>query len=133
VPLDVPESHRDLLEAPVAALATIGDDGFPQVTAVWFLYADGELKLSLNETRQKTKNLLSRPECTLLVLDTSNPARYLEIRARAQLILDESHALRDAVGHKYGVDLSAFDPPGQRRYAVTLEPVRVRAIDMSAG
>lgn len=133
VPLDVPESHRDLLEAPVAVLATIGDDGFPQVTAVWFLYADGELKLSLNETRQKTKNLLSRPECTLLVLDTSNPARYLEIRARAQLILDESHALRDAVGHKYGVDLSAFDPPGQRRYAVTLEPARVRAIDMSAG
>ena len=133
MPLDVPESHRDLLEAPVAVLATIGDDGFPQVTAVWFLYADGELKLSLNETRQKTKNLLSRPECTLLVLDTSNPARYLEIRARAQLILDESHALRDAVGHKYGVDLSAFDPPGQRRYAVTLEPARVRAIDMSAG
>jgi len=29
-------------------------------------------------------------------------------------------------------DLSAFDPPGQRRYAVTLEPVRVRVIDMSA-
>ena len=133
MPLDVPESHRDLLEAPVAVLATIGDDGFPQVTAVWFLYADGELKLSLNETRQKTKNLLSRPECTLLVLDTSNPARYLEIRARAQLTLDETHALRDAVGHKYGVDLSAFDPPGQRRYAVTLEPARVRAIDMSAG
>jgi PPOX class probable F420-dependent enzyme len=117
----------------VAALATIGDDAFPQVTAVWFLYADGELKLSLNETRRKTKNLLSRPECTLLVLDTSNPARYLEIRARAQLTLDETHALRDAVGRKYGVDLSTFDPPGQRRYAVTLEPARVRAIDMSAG
>jgi PPOX class probable F420-dependent enzyme len=132
VPLDVPESHRDLLEAPVAALATIGDDGFPQVTAVWFLYADGELKLSLNETRQKTKNLLSRPECTLFLLDASNPARYLEIRARAQMTLDESHALRDAVGRKYGVDLSTFDPPGQRRYAVTLEPVRVRVIDMSA-
>ena len=132
VPLDVPESHRDLLEAPVAALATIGDDGFPQVTAVWFLYADGELKVSLNETRRKTKNLLSRPECTLFVLDTSNPARYLEIRARAHLTRDENHELRDAVGRKYDVDLSTFDPPGQGRYAVALEPVRVRAIDMSA-
>ncbi len=132
MPLDVPESHRNLLEAPVAALATIGDDGFPQVTAVWFLHADGELKLSLNETRQKTKNLLRRPECNLFVLDTANPARYLEIRARAQLTLDEDHALRDAVGRKYGVDLSTFDPPGQRRYAVELEPVHIRAIDMSA-
>ena len=133
MPLDVPESHRDLLDAPVAVLATIGDDGFPQVTAVWFLYADGELRVSLNETRQKVKNLLRRPECSLFILDTSNPARYLEIRSRAELKLDESHALRDAVGRKYGVDLSGFDPPGQRRYAVRLEPVRVRAIDMSAG
>ena len=133
MPLDVPESHRDLLGAPVAVLATVGDDGLPQVTALWFLFADGELKLSLNETRQKTKNLLGRPECSLFILDTSNPARYLEVRSRAELELDESHALRDAVGRKYGVDLSNFDPPGQRRYAVRLEPLRVRAIDMSAG
>lgn len=132
VPLDVPETHRDLLDAPVAVLATIGDDGLPQVTAVWFLYADGELQVSLNETRQKTKNLLRRPECTLLVLDTSNTARYLEIRSRAEVVPDEGHALRDAVGRKYGVDLAGFDPADQRRYAVRLEPVRVRAIDMSA-
>jgi PPOX class probable F420-dependent enzyme len=132
VPLEVPESHRDLLDVPVAALATIGDDGFPQVTAVWFLYEDGELKLSLNETRRKTKNLLRRPQCDLFVLDTSNPFRYLEIRARAELSPDDDHALRNAVGQKYGVDLSNFDPPGQARYAVRLDPVRVRAIDMSA-
>ena len=33
----VPESHRYLLDAQVATLATIGPDGRPQLTVVWFL------------------------------------------------------------------------------------------------
>ena len=44
---EFPEIHRDLLEAPVAVLSTVGRDGFPQVTATWFLFdqEDGALKL----------------------------------------------------------------------------------------
>ena len=30
----VPDSHRDLLDAPVATLATVGADGRPQLSAV---------------------------------------------------------------------------------------------------
>jgi hypothetical protein len=33
----IPDSHRDLLDAQVATLATIGGDGFPQLTELWFL------------------------------------------------------------------------------------------------
>jgi hypothetical protein len=70
----IPESHRDLLDAQVGALATIGGDGYPQVTGVWFLLdEDGEIRVSLNETRRKLKNLLERPACTLFILD---PSRY---------------------------------------------------------
>ena len=50
----IPESHQDLLTAEVAILATIGQDGYPQ----------------------------AQPECTLFILDTANPYRTLEIRAR---------------------------------------------------
>jgi len=39
----------------VATLATIGADGLPQLTEVWFLFEDGELRFSLNRTRLKTK------------------------------------------------------------------------------
>jgi hypothetical protein len=40
----IPDSHRNLAEAPVvASLSTIGADGTPQVTAVWFLtVGDGQ-------------------------------------------------------------------------------------------
>jgi hypothetical protein len=57
----IPASHRDLLDGQVATLGTIGPDGRPQLSAVWFL-ADGDtVRLSLNTARQKTKNLQANP------------------------------------------------------------------------
>jgi PPOX class probable F420-dependent enzyme len=122
----IPETHRDLLDAQVAALATIGGDGYPQVTGVWFLLdEDGEIKVSLNETRRKLKNLLERPACTLFILDPTNPYRYVEIRARAEVVPDTNQAVAKRVGAKYGADLAERDGPGESRYAVTLHPVHV--------
>jgi PPOX class probable F420-dependent enzyme len=126
-----PESHRDLLDSQVATLATIDAGGFPQLTEVWFLLDDGEVRLSLNSSRHKTRNLSERPECSLLILDLSSPTRYLEIRARAQIEPDDDYAFAQRVGAKYNADLRAHDGPGDRRVVVTLEPVRIHAVDMS--
>lgn len=133
MPLNVPDSHRDLLDNQVATLATIRADGFPQMTEVWFLYADGELKTSLNTTRLKTKNLAERPQCSLLLLDLSNPYRYLEVRGRARLEPDDDYEFARRLGAKYDADLSVHDGPGETRVAVTIEPVNVYAVDMSGG
>jgi PPOX class probable F420-dependent enzyme len=86
-----PDSHRDLLDEQVASLATIGANGFPQLTEIWFLYDDAadRLKLSMNSSRLKTKNLRRRPQCSLLILDLQNPYRYLEVRGTAQLEPDD--------------------------------------------
>ena len=80
-----PETHRDLLDAPVATLATIDGKGFPQQTEVWFLHEDGALRTSLNDSRLKTRNLMKRPQCSLFILDLSNPYRYLEVRGNAKI------------------------------------------------
>ena len=122
-----PESHRDLLKAEVAILATIGQDGYPQVTALWFLFdEDATLKLSLNSTRQKMKNLQAHPQCTLFILDTANPHRTLEVRARAEIKPDADYAFAKKLGAKYGgVDLSKNDRPGQTRFVVLLQPIKV--------
>jgi hypothetical protein len=60
----IPDSHRDLLTAATAVLATKGRDGLPQVTAVAFLHdtVDDLVKISLNNTRQKTKDLRRDPK-----------------------------------------------------------------------
>jgi PPOX class probable F420-dependent enzyme len=127
----IPDTHRDLLDAPVAALSTIGAAGFPQVTLVWFLHdTDGKLKLSLNTARRKTRNLQARPECALLIADPGNPYRYLEIRARARIEPDDDYELAGKVGQKYGADLRTRDQPGETRVAVTLDLVGVWPVDI---
>jgi PPOX class probable F420-dependent enzyme len=125
-----PESHRDLLDSQVASLATIDREGFPQVSEVWFLLADDELKLSLNSSRYKTANLTARPQCSLLLLDLTNPYRYLEVRGRARIDPDDDYAFAREVGAKYGADLSEHDKPGDHRVVVTIEPVRIHPVDM---
>jgi PPOX class probable F420-dependent enzyme len=129
----IPDSHRDLLDAPVATLATIGPDGRPQLSAVWFLAEGDTVRLSLNTTRQKTKNLTARPKVNLFILDTANPARYLELRGDATVAPDDDYAFADTISPKYGgIDVRMMDKPGEHRVVVTVEPVRINAVDMSA-
>jgi PPOX class probable F420-dependent enzyme len=120
-----------LLDAPVATLGTIDPEGRPQLTEIWFLHEDGELKLWLNDGRAKTRNLRERPVCSLLILDLQNPRRYLEVRGRARLTPDPDYAYAPKLGAKYGMDLSQIDEPGESRVVVTIEPEKVYAVDMS--
>ena len=126
-----PESHHDLLDAQVATLATIGANGFPQLTEIWFLHDDGELKISLSDARLKTKNLMARPQCSLFVLDLANPYRYLEVRGNAQIEPDDNYVFAAKINAKYNADVKVHDNPGDRRVVVTVDPVNVYAVDMS--
>jgi PPOX class probable F420-dependent enzyme len=126
-----PESHRDLLDAPVATLATLGKDGLPQMTEIWFLHDEGELKTSLNDSRLKTRNLQQRPECGLMILDLANPYRYLTVRGRATVEPDDDYAFAAKLGAKYGgADVREHDGPGESRVVVTIVPSNVYAVDM---
>ena len=128
----IPASHLDLLEASVAVLATVGPDGRPQQSVVWFL-ADGDLvRVSLNDSRQKTKNLLRNPVVDLLILDLAHTYRYLEIRGDAQIEPDPDYVIADRVGAKYdNADLRHHDRPGQSRVVLTIRPTTINAVDMS--
>jgi PPOX class probable F420-dependent enzyme len=126
----IPDSHRDLLQVPCATLATVGPDGRPQLSEVWFL-ADGDtVGVSLITTRQKTKNLRANPAVNLFILDPQGPYRYLEIRGDAEVTPDDDYAYAARLGAKYNADLRAHDQPGETRVAVTIKPVRINAIDM---
>jgi PPOX class probable F420-dependent enzyme len=130
---DFPSTHTDLLDLPVATLATISADGSPQLTEVWFLHEDGELKLSLNKTRHKTKNLTARPQCALFLLDLENPYRYMNVRGRARIEPDDDYTFADRLGQKYGgADLRNNDNPGETRVVVTIEPSSIYPVDMNA-
>ena len=130
----IPDSYADLLQAPVATLATVGPDGRPQMSSVWFLAEDGQVRFSLNTNRQKTKNLQAKPVIGVHIQDAANPARYLEVRGDARIEPDDDYTFATRLGAKYGgVDLRAMDAGQGRRVVVTVEPARVNAVDLSAG
>ncbi|HVW90274.1 MAG TPA: PPOX class F420-dependent oxidoreductase, partial [Gaiellaceae bacterium] len=112
-------------------LATVDAAGLPQLSEVWFLHEDGELKISLNTSRFKTRNLQARPGCSVLILDLANPYRYLEVRGSARVEPDGDYVFADRVGKKYGADLRVHDGPGESRVVVTIDVAKVHAVDMS--
>ena len=126
----IPESHRYLLDADVGVLATVGSDGRPQLTAVWFVAEGDTLAISLNTARQKTKNLQANAAATVFILDRQNPGRYLEVRGDATIEADDDYAFADRVGAKYQTNLREHDRPGNRQVKVDIHFVRINAVDM---
>jgi PPOX class probable F420-dependent enzyme len=124
---EIPDSHKDLLNAQIGVLGTIGTSGRPQLSATWFL-ADGEtVKISLNTTRQKVKNLRAEPKVSFLIFDPANPYKYVELRGDAEITPDDDYAFANQVGAKYGSDLRDRDQPGETRVVVAIKPTRVVA------
>jgi PPOX class probable F420-dependent enzyme len=122
----IPDSHRDLLNAQVAVLGTIGSSGRPQLSGIWFLAEDDTVKLSLNTARQKLKNLQANPKCSLIIFGDP-PYRYIELRGDAEITPDDDYSFADKLGAKYGADLRTRDNPGDTRVVVTIHPARVVA------
>jgi PPOX class probable F420-dependent enzyme len=127
----IPDSHRDLLDAPVATLATISPDGRPQVTGVWFLAEEGTIKISLNRARRKVRNLQRHAECGVLIYDPATPYRYLEIRGDARLLPDDDYEFANRLGAKYNTDVRGLDGPGESRVVAVVEPTTVNAVDLT--
>ena len=122
---EIPESHKDLLSAQVGVLGTVGASGRPQLSATWFL-ADGEtVKISLNTTRQKVKNLQANPKVSFMIIDPANPYKYVELRGDAEITSDADYAFADQLGAKYGADLRDRDKPGETRVVVAIKPARI--------
>ncbi len=126
--VSIPESHADLISnSQVLMLATNGHDGFPQVTATWFLQEDdSSIAISINTARQKLKNLQRDPHATLFFIDPANPYRTLEIRAETTIEPDDDYAFADRVGAKYGgANLREFDGADATRVVLRFTPVKV--------
>jgi PPOX class probable F420-dependent enzyme len=126
---EVPDTHQDLLRAPlVATLTTIDAQGRPQSTAVWYLVdEDGQLKGSILSSRQKYKNLSRNPHCDLFIIDPQNPFRTLEVRAEAELTEDPTKAMVRKFASAYNVDEAMLVNEDEDRYTVVYRPRRVVA------
>lgn len=121
-----PDTHLDLLQdGQFAVLSTVGPDGYPQSTVVWFLLEDGVLRTSVTKGRQKYKNLAREPKATLVVVDPANPYRTIEIRADVTIEDDADLAFLRRELAKYDTTVDGFGAPLDDRVVLTFEPTRV--------
>lgn len=122
----LPDEYRDLLDAPViAVLASIGPDGMPHASPVWFAHDGERILVSTTNDRQKYRNLRDRPVAAITVVDPTDPMRYLEIRADVELSPDPTGELRDRIAASQGLDGAGSDPPGTIRVVATLTPRQI--------
>ena len=95
----IPESHRDLVtdeKRAFASLATLMEDGSPQVTPVWFDVEGDCLRINTVRGRVKDRNMASRKGVALLIMDPEDPYRYIQIRGTVA-----AERVDDAVEHTH--------------------------------
>ena len=109
-----------------ATVTTLSSSGAPQTTATWFLVEDGIFKCSWEPTKQKVRNLVRDPRCTVMLLDQTDPLRSVEIRAVATIKHDTELAFRRRVGARYGFPVADDSPP---HVVVTFTPEQIRGSD----
>ena len=106
----IPASHRDLADCPpVAALTTIGRDGYPQTSVVWCdLEPAGDdvdvtiVRVNTMRGFAKERNMRRDPRVTLLCFDPREPARYLELVGTViEMTEDGAIAHLDALASRY--------------------------------
>lgn len=126
---NIPDSHRDVIEkSQVVILGTNGPQGNPEVTALWFYFEDDTLRMSINDNRQKAKNLARDPRASAFFIDPENPYRTLELRGTVEIEPDPEYVFADKVGAKYGgANMREMDKPGETRSTVTFNIEKVNS------
>ena len=102
--LDNPKIQKILRSREFAHLATIGPDGAPQSTPMWFLW-DGEyIKFTHTTTRQKYRNIQRDPRVAVSIIDADDPYTAAEFRGRVERIEpDPTGAFYDILAQHYEV------------------------------
>jgi PPOX class probable F420-dependent enzyme len=125
----IPDNYLDLLQQKkaIAGLATIMPDGSPQVTPVWFDYANGVVRVNTAKGRVKARNLKPGAPVALSIMDPDNPYRYVQIRGRVTSAQENgADAHIDQLAKKYlGKDQYPFRRPGEVRIIYEIEPASV--------
>jgi PPOX class probable F420-dependent enzyme len=123
----LPDDAKALLDSNVfVTLATINDDGSPQLTVNWVKHDGDEVLISTIRGRRKERNLRRDPRVSVLAVNPDNPHNYLEVRGTVTVTEEGGAELIDELSEKYdGVrpyPLRATQPP---RVVVRLTPEHV--------
>ena len=129
---DIPAAFQDLMtnKKALAHLATVMKDGSPQVTPVWFDYANGRIRVNTAKGRVKARNMAEGSKVALSIVDPDNAYRYLQVRGTvARVTEDGAVAHIDSLAKKYlGKDVYPWHNPKDVRTIYEIAPSAVQTM-----
>jgi PPOX class probable F420-dependent enzyme len=122
------DSARSKIEAPnLAFLATVMEDGSPQVSPIWIAMEDGNITFNTALGRLKERNMRRDPRVAISVADRDDIYDRVTIRGRVLEMIDgevAEHQIDDLSRKYLGTDYP-WRKPGENRLKVVVEPVVV--------
>ena len=124
----LPDTAKEVLDKKALAhVATLNDDGSPQVTPVWISTENGDVAINSAEGRLKPDNLRRDERVSISVTDPDDDYKPVLIQGRAKVITHEGADEHiNALAKKYlGEDEYPFRQPGEQRVKIVIEPEKV--------
>ena len=108
-------------------IATVMNDGSPQVSPVWANYDDGHVLVNTAEGRIKHKNILRDPRVAISVVSKNNPLDMTTIRGTVtELIPDYDYSHADKLTLQYmGREKYPFKCTDEKRIILKIKPDKV--------
>jgi PPOX class probable F420-dependent enzyme len=106
----------------LATLATLGPDGAPQATVVWYLVEGEQILINTRVGRVKPANLDRDPRVALAVFDRTEPYRSVQLRGAVSGRRDGAVAAEDI--HRLSRRYTSHDypdPEGRVSYLIAIE------------
>ncbi len=130
---DRPPIVDELLAGPYpCCLTTLGDRGMPYSVVVWCGPRGSRVTVNAANGRWLT-NLRREPRLSLLVVDTADIMRYFSLQGRAiEIDADDRYDHINSLSQIYeGRPYAYSTPEDVPRFRVTIEPERIRTVDLS--
>ena len=127
----IPEKYLDLFQKKAFAnLATVMEDGSPQVTPVWCDFDGSNVLINTARGRVKDRNMRRNPRVALSLMDPENPYRYVEIRGHVVEATEQgADAHIDKMAKKYlGADKYPYRGAGEVRVIFKVRPEKVSSM-----
>ncbi len=91
-----PEELAHLLEGRhLAIITTIGSDGYPQSTPVWYMPEGESVGIIADADSVKVRNIRSNPRISITIASESRPYRYVVFKGDGELHSDSAGGVDD--------------------------------------
>jgi len=123
------DAQKSFLEQPfVGTATTLREDGSPHSTIVWVDVEDGSVSFNTALGRAKPNHLQKDPRAGILVVDPSDPYKWVAVDGPAELTTDGADAQIDKLAKKYiGKDEYPWRKPEEQRVTVRITPEHITA------